>query len=197
MNGFAPKDSQVTLDKALINTLLAQLGLLLSDRGVEAELYLVGGAAMALVYDDRRTTSDIDAIFSPRDIVVEAVAELAAEHGLPQDWLSDAVAFYLLPVPDANPRVLWQCQGVTISVASPEYLLAMKALVSRKSPSDLEDAALIAAELGLLDEREIEQVVRRYSPGGHFGAQELWFEDIASRAQAISQSRGVEPQGSW
>ena len=41
----------------------------LSRRGVRAELFVVGGAAMAIAYDARRTTTDVDAIFVPSEVV--------------------------------------------------------------------------------------------------------------------------------
>jgi hypothetical protein len=43
----------------------------LARRGVRAELFVVGGAAMAIAYDARRTTTDVDAIFVPSDVVRE------------------------------------------------------------------------------------------------------------------------------
>jgi len=101
------------------------------------------------------------------------------------DWLNDAVAFYLPKVPDQQPQDFADWPGLIIATGSPEYLLAMKALVSRKSVSDLEDAAIIANQLGLYDEAAIEQVALKYFPTGAFGAQELWFEDIAHRAQQL------------
>ena len=37
----------------------------LARRGVVADIYIFGGAAMALAYDSRRTTRDVDALFKP------------------------------------------------------------------------------------------------------------------------------------
>ena len=56
------------LDRETVEELLRQLGARLVDRGVEAELYVVGGAAMALANDTRRLTRDIDAIAVPSDV---------------------------------------------------------------------------------------------------------------------------------
>ena len=47
------------------------------------ELYIVGGAMMALAHDARRVTEDIDShIRRGRDAVTRAVAEIADEEGL-------------------------------------------------------------------------------------------------------------------
>jgi hypothetical protein len=157
--------------------------------GVHAEMFVVGGAAMALVYDDRRTTVDIDAILRPRDVVLDTAATMAQELGLPVSWLNDAVVEMMPPASDDNPRAVGEFDGLSVSVASPEYLLAMKAMVSRKSPSDLEDAAWLCVTLGITDERQVEHVVRRYFGPGSLGPQELWFEDITERATLLRKER--------
>jgi hypothetical protein len=46
-----------------------RLGERLARRGVIADLYVFGGAAMALAYDSRRATRDVDALFKPHGIV--------------------------------------------------------------------------------------------------------------------------------
>ena len=43
----------------------------LNERGIRAGLFVVGGAAMAIAYDTRRTTTDVDAIFTPTSEVRE------------------------------------------------------------------------------------------------------------------------------
>ncbi|SRR5216683_8371116 len=40
-------------------------------RGVVADVFVVGGAAMALAYDAARVTRDVDAVFKPHGIVLE------------------------------------------------------------------------------------------------------------------------------
>jgi hypothetical protein len=53
------------LDRAGIEEAFRRLGDRLARRGVVADLYVFGGAAMALAYDSRRTTRDVDALFKP------------------------------------------------------------------------------------------------------------------------------------
>lgn len=62
--------------------LLTELGRRLAGRGVEGEMYVVGGAAIALAFDERRAMRDIDAVFEPKATVYEVAAEMAAEHEL-------------------------------------------------------------------------------------------------------------------
>ncbi len=57
------------MDAAEIRRLLTELGQRLAVRGVEGELYMVGGAAIAMSFDQRRSTSDIDAVFEPKAVI--------------------------------------------------------------------------------------------------------------------------------
>lgn len=58
-------------------------------------MYVVGGAAIALAFDERRSTRDIDAVFEPKSTVYEAAAAVAEQRGLPGGWLNDAVKGFL------------------------------------------------------------------------------------------------------
>lgn len=44
-----------------VRRLLHELGRRLSGRGIAAEIYVFGGSAMAMAYNARRTTRDIEA----------------------------------------------------------------------------------------------------------------------------------------
>jgi len=46
--------------------------------GVVADVYVFGGAAMALAYDARRATRDIDAIFQPQGVVLDEARAMPA-----------------------------------------------------------------------------------------------------------------------
>ncbi|CAO5162682.1 hypothetical protein FAIPA1_210112 [Frankia sp. AiPs1] len=70
------------LDRESIIGLLQELNDELGRRGAKADLFLVGGAALALAYDAHRSTRDLDAVFLPTDIVRAAAFVLAERHGL-------------------------------------------------------------------------------------------------------------------
>jgi hypothetical protein len=55
-------DPSPLLDRAGIEEAFRRLGERLAKRGVVADLYVFGGAAMALAYDSRRATRDVDAL---------------------------------------------------------------------------------------------------------------------------------------
>lgn len=79
------------MDRTEILRLLRQLAARLHERGIDGEMYAVGGAAIAIAFDERRATRDIDAVFEPKHIVYEVAGEMAEEMGLPPGWLNDAV----------------------------------------------------------------------------------------------------------
>jgi len=133
--------------------LLTELGRRLAERGIEGEMYVVGGAAIAIAFDNRRSTRDIDAVFEPKSAIYELAGELANERGLPDGWLNDAVkGFVAGPDPDA-PLVL-EVTGLRVSTASPRMLLAMKVL-SHRIGEDEDDVRLLARKIGLNAAREV------------------------------------------
>lgn len=79
---MSPEDA--LLDRPTIEDAFRRLGDRLARRGVVADLYMFGGEAMALAYDARGTTRDIDAVFQPHGIVVEEARAVTAELGLPR-----------------------------------------------------------------------------------------------------------------
>ena len=83
------------LDREGIEEAFRRLGDRLAKRGVVADIYVFGGAAMALAYDSRRATRDVDALFKPHGIVLEearAVAESAVRSATSQTLISARVA---------------------------------------------------------------------------------------------------------
>ena len=136
-----------------IVALLTALGARLADRGIEGEMYVVGGAAIALAFDARRSTHDIDAVFEPKTEIYKIAAEIAAEQDLDEGWLNDAVKGFLSGVDPEAPLAL-EVPGLRVSTASPRILLAMKVL-SHRPGEDEDDLRLLARELELTRARDI------------------------------------------
>lgn len=135
------------MDRTEIVAGLTALGAALERRGTQGEMYIVGGAAMALAYDARRSTRDIDAVFEPKAAVYEAAAEVAEQLELPPGWLNDAVKGFLAgDDPEASPVL--DVPGLRCMAASPRMLLALKVLAHRVG-EDEADVRLLAGQLGL------------------------------------------------
>ncbi len=120
-------DPSPLLDRPAIEEAFRRLGDRLAKRGVVADVYVFGGAAMALAYDSRRATRDVDAIFKPHGIVLEEALAVAAELGLPHWWLNEQASSYVAPGGDSTASRVFDHPGLRVFAASPEHLLAMKA----------------------------------------------------------------------
>jgi len=158
--------------------LLRDLDAELQRIGTAARIFVVGGSAMALAYKADRASAEIDGTFEPRDVVLDAAAIVARRRNLDWNWLSDGVRHFMPPEPDDHPRGERIGPALVIEIASPEYVLAMKSMTTRKSDGDLADAVHLCRLLGISNENALESTVRKYFPGGRFGSQELFFERI-------------------
>nr|WP_134010941.1 DUF6036 family nucleotidyltransferase [Streptomyces sp. 846.5] len=140
------------LDRAEIEAALRMLGERLAKRGVIADIYVFGGAAMALAYDARRSTRDIDAVFSPHGIVLEEAKEVADRLGLPPWWLNEQGSVYVASGGDPEAARIFDHPGLRLSAASPRHLLAMKVQAARRRDSDDIAFLIKALELATVDE---------------------------------------------
>jgi len=145
------------VDRADILAALTALGQEIARRGAVADLYVVGGAAIALAYDERRATRGIDAVFVPKMVVYEAAERVAGERGLPGGWLNDAVKGFLLG-PDPFPTQAIDLPGLRVEVASPQVVLVMKCLAHRVGEDD-DDVRLLSRMLGLADAEQVLDLV--------------------------------------
>jgi hypothetical protein len=92
------------LDRDRIIGLLTELGSRLAANGEHADLFVVGGAAMALAYSTRRSTRDLDAVFEPKQAVYTAARDIARAHDLPEAWLNDEKWVVAASTPAQPPR---------------------------------------------------------------------------------------------
>ncbi len=153
------KGYEFTADE--ITALLAKLDDRLRARGASASVFIVGGAAIA-VGSNRylRQTADIDAIIRDEIVLVEARA-LAAENGLPRNWLNTRASMWMPPVPeDALAQAAGP--GLHVTYASDEFLLATKLIAQRRR--DSRDILELAARTGMTHATagDLEALIYRY-----------------------------------
>jgi len=164
------------MDRDEILRALRALGERLEAKGIVGEMYVVGGAAIALAYAERRSTRDIDAVFEPKTAIYEAAAVVAEDLALPPGWLNDAVKGFLVEDPDAVPVL--EAPGIRCMVASPRMLLALKVLAHRVG-EDEDDVRMLADLLRVRTAREVltmaEEVFGdRLEPAARFFVEELF-----------------------
>ena len=139
--------NELTVER--VSALLAELGERLAGRGIEGEIYVVGGAAMMLAYDRTRVTRDIDAVGVPQEEIDLEVRAMAADHrDLDSDWLNARVLPLLPRGVDGERLQVLGGPGLTVNVASPKWLLAMKARAAR-GRRDLDDIWVLCQILSI------------------------------------------------
>jgi len=141
------------LTRADILRLLGKLDEELAKAGERAVLYVVGGANIALAFDTGRTTTDVDAVVTTGfDAVWTAARRVAdSEPGVGEDWLNSAftggtpdggMAWSWMDNKDADePSTIFEGESLSVQLASPEMMLALKTLASRDK--DLDDIYLL------------------------------------------------------
>ncbi|HMR49056.1 MAG TPA: DUF6036 family nucleotidyltransferase [Arachnia sp.] len=177
--------------------LLREVGEILVDGGVEASLYIVGGAAMALEFDTRRITRDIDAaVRSGGGEFWTAVAAVAESHGLSPDWVNSRAAAFFSNEPDTDAHEV-TLPGLRIAVASPRHLLAMKLRAMRRR--DLDDLEVLFRHLGITSPEQAAAIHDEFFDDSYMGyfdpkealyAAQRVFDRAAARGNPITPDDG-------
>jgi hypothetical protein len=115
-------NDDVLLGRAELEAAFTALGERLARRGVVADVFVVGGAAMALAYDASRVTRDVDARFVPHGIVVEEAQQVAQDLGLPPWWLNEQASVYISGKDDPGKRRVFDHPGLRVMAASPDHV---------------------------------------------------------------------------
>lgn len=165
------------MDRTEIVEALTALAEELNQRGISGEMYIVGGAAIALAFDERRATRDIDAVFEPKSAIYEAAEAVAEQRRLPGGWLNDAVKGFL-EGDDPRATPVLDLPGLRCLAASPETLLALKVLAHRVG-EDEDDVRLLAAKLDLERSDEVLAIAEltygdRLDPAARFFVEEIF-----------------------
>jgi hypothetical protein len=168
---------------------LARLGALARARGVVVDVSVYGGAALALAFDLREATKDVDAVVRGPEagFVREAAATVAREMGWPEDWFNDGVKGFLSDQEDmACFEDMDASGGIRVYVPSPEYLFAMKCLAMRlgdiAAARDVEDIAALAERIGVASLEQALDIIERFYPSNRIPAKTRFgLEEILGR----------------
>ena len=200
-----PPDPQ--LGAADIRRLFGRLSSHLRDAGSTGHrLTIAGGAALALMWDDRtsrdvdvlehrlrappggaedeRRTTAVDFISMRFPAELARAARLVAEaEMLPRNWLNGAVAIFT-PDGDLELQVLHSSDCLTVEAPAPAVLLAMKLHAAR--PQDLRDAARLVSDTGIADPDRLLALV-----ADAYGADAATAEtaDFAGRAVSLARDQ--------
>lgn len=137
------------LDADAYVSLLTKVGDELRSQGISTEIYIFGGAAMALggYFSDRRS-DDLDVqIKSNNAEVIGAANRVARDVGLPSGWMNEAGTSALPRKLDLAQRTVFVHDNLVARVASPKFMLAMKMHAARGG--DGLDALALCRRLGV------------------------------------------------
>lgn len=157
----------------------------LRRKHARANIYLVGGAVMALAFDRERITGDIDArIEAGHGALVEAVHEIAVERGLATSWLNEQAASAIPKTPDARARTLYATEYLVVTGASAGHMLAMKLEAGRGR--DASDISTLVRMLGLRTPEEGAAIHRRLLPHSNRNTRALMEDALADASSSPS-----------
>ena len=165
----------VRLGREQLEQAFTDLGERLVRRGVVADIFVVGGAAMALAYDATRVTRDVDSLFVPHGVVLEEARNVARDLGLPPWWLNEQASVYISGKDDPGKRRVFDHPGLRVTAASPRHVFAMKALAARTC--DIDDLRLLAEIIGVDSAETAMQICAEFFPD----------ENLPLRSAAILQ----------
>jgi hypothetical protein len=135
------------MKKADIRRALQALATALPPSPSGRELWVVGGAAVVLLYDARESTKDVDAFSldpGTSQALRTAAAAVAAELQLPGDWLNDGAKGFVHGL--APGQVLLEAPGLLVRSLAVPQLLAMK-LSAWRDDLDVADARLLLSKI--------------------------------------------------
>jgi hypothetical protein len=152
------------MDKEQILKLFHELGDELAAEESWATINVCGGAAMAIAYNNLKSSDDIDAVltdFDDRNKFTECVKRVGERNNLPDNWLNEDVKVFVNSMRDQCFRDFGAFGALSVRIVSEEQLLAMKLLAARKE-KDLDDAVDLAKSLNIKSKEELHDILTKY-----------------------------------
>ena len=145
----------------------------LSEQNKFGEIVIAGGAALALVYNARNATQDIDAIFSPKEAFRQIIKRIGNKYNLEDDWLNDGVKGFFTDKMTAS--VYKEYSNLTVRSIDAECLLAMKLTSARTDTNDAGDSIVLMKHLCIKELDELYDIMEKYALRNQLTAQAKFF----------------------
>ena len=120
-----------------------------NNKGMPAEITLIGGASILVNYGFRASTYDVDALIQASSAMKDAINYVTDMFGLPNGWLNEDFK----NTKSYTPRLVKYSKYyrtfsnvVTIRTITGEYLVAMKLMAYRQYKHDISDIVGILRE---------------------------------------------------
>lgn len=148
------------LTKEKIKDLFYKLNQKLKQQGETAEVGLVGGTVMCLVFNARNSTRDVGAIFEPSGVVRRLAKQVGEEEGVSPDWLNDGAKAFIQG--DFLKQEVFNLSNLRVWAPVAEYMLAMKCISARWDSSDKDDVIFLIRHLELKGPQEVFAIIESY-----------------------------------
>lgn len=157
-----------------MRALFAEMGRIAQARQQTLEIAVYGGSALALCFDWRTSTADIDymPVRGAEADIREIANEAARNLGLPEDSLRPDVQIFAsdfakMAKNGEYPKGMPDGTGLRVFTATPDYLLAMKLLSMRSSleTQDCRDVWHLIDETGVQSVDEAMNLIAGFYPG--------------------------------
>ena len=183
-------------------------GLSGSSLRTPVQIVVVGGAAVALQWNRRRTTYDIDVVAEGIPAVFwDVVESVGQDEGLDEGWLNAAARIKAPTGPTPGEfSLVYLGSNLRVYGASPHYVLAMKLLSGRGI--DREDTPILMEAAQPRSREELYELVERAYPTAQIPAStgyiidEVWDdyalahpELVRNGARAVPRHRPADPGG--
>jgi len=151
-------DSRDMMDRDSIITYLTELNYWLGKAGINIDMFVFGGAAMALYYDYNRVTREIDAVLSAD--IGEEIGKVSDVLGISPNWIyvdeGEGIDLRFIKCKDEGLHLA----NITVWYPSDKDMLCMK-LISGRS-RDVDDIIVLMKELRFSGELDLRRFVEGY-----------------------------------
>lgn len=128
--------------------------------GEHGEIIISGGAALALVYNARNSTHDIDAVFKPAEKLRKIIENIARSNDLNEDWLNDGVKGFFTDKMTHSEIIRYS--NLTVSSIDTACLLAMKLISARAYSKDMDDSITLMKHLKIENLDQLYNIIEKY-----------------------------------
>lgn len=141
----APKTPKQTFNKENLDTYLKELSKAYKKeygKQADAEIVLIGGAAILAGYDFREMTTDVDAIIRANASMKSAINNVGDSFGLPNGWLNTdfmKTSSYSPKLAQYSKHYKTFSGVLNVRLVTGEYLIAMKLCSFRPYKKDQSD----------------------------------------------------------
>jgi len=181
---------------------LTKLDAMAKEASVIVDLSIYGGAALAIAFNIRHATRDVDAVVRGNpDFVGQAAAKIAKEEGWPDDWLNDGVKGFTSGNEQMQLMVGFEAStsgGLRIHIPTPQYLFAMKCMAMRPEgidgSHDISDIKALAVAADIKSAEDALALVSSFYPASRippkvmFGVEEIMEQLAASGARKSEEA---------